>query len=143
MNVNGIMDKELLPLIRDYLECSNKYCSMLMSTYKESVSLQRAKILKILPKTGTIGNVSYNFRGRGCYFRDAGTEIDIDFGPGGRNDGFDNYRLKKYLTSKGISTGEFDKQFDELISNGSIRKHPDYPDDHLFYLTNRFGNVSE
>src|ERR1043165_4077493 len=41
----------------------------------------------------------YSFHGSGCRFIIADRTVDVDFGPGGRYDGFDSWRLAQYAGS--------------------------------------------
>src|SRR5690242_1925915 len=95
-------EKELIQLINDYISCAKYSLELLKEIYPGDESFLYAyKILKLIPKEGYIGDVYYNFHGRGCYFKYPELSIDIDFAPGGRkSDGFDLYRLESFLEFK-------------------------------------------
>jgi len=97
----------LLELIRDYIACAGFMCTAL----KVEFSIGEQPLLegfrqKRIPKTGTLMNgASFNFHGGGCCFEFENGIIDIDFGPAGRWNGFDQYRLYEYLSSSEIKSG--------------------------------------
>lgn len=133
--------KDLTALINTYLYYAKEFCNVLKEAYDLDVSLPRAKVQKLIPKRGSIKGLYFNFHGKGCFFAKGEVSIDIDFGPNGRMDGFDSFRLKQFLKSnkgqvKDIENElEFDRQFNALIERGIICKHPDFPDDSLYYFT--------
>lgn len=130
----------MLELIKEYLSCAKYSCELLKDTYPSNESLLRAKVLGIIPKDGIINDVYYRFHGRGCIFKYSNDEIDVDFGPGGRYDGFDMHRLKKFLKFREdrfkdlLNDTTFNSQFNILIKEKIIYKLPNYLDDHLYYL---------
>lgn len=136
-------DDKLIELIREYISCSNYSCSILKQLYDSNEPLLRAKVLKLIPKEGRVEGLHYYFHGRGCLFEYENDSIDIDFGPDGRCDGFDEYRLKRFLGyRKGrfielIDEVIFAKCFDNLIKAKIIRKHPLEPNDYLYYLSEK------
>jgi hypothetical protein len=61
-----------------------------------------------IPQTGRLpGGVEYELHGVGCRLYFPTFEVDFDFGPHGRSDGFDAWRLNQY-------TKQFPDQFPEL-----------------------------
>jgi len=132
-------------LIYDYTQCAKYMCDTLKSTYTEKEELLRAYRLKLLPKSAEVEGLYYNFHGMGCYFEFEGGTIDVDFGPDGRCDGFDEYRLKSYLrdmTSEKqayfnsiIDPKAFQQEFIYLRRLGVIYKLPENGiSSHLYYL---------
>lgn len=52
----------------------------------------------VLPREGgLLDDVEYKLHGIGCWISFQGYEIDFDFSPDGRSDGFDLWRLGKYV----------------------------------------------
>ena len=117
-------------------------CEKLKKNYKTDESLLRAYRVKIIPKEGDVDNIHYSFHGVGCYFEFKDGIIDIDFGPDDRCDGFDEYRLYKYLENMLfnnkyntiIDKQAFKRQFSELITAGIITNPQLAPSSHLYYL---------
>src|SRR5207248_3183041 len=79
-------------------------------------NLLRAWHESAVPRAGKLDHPKgrYQFHGGGCRFEVAGRTIEVDFGPSGRFDGFDTYRLEQYaasafewsnLTTSQINTG--------------------------------------
>jgi len=97
---------------------------------------------KTIPKEGKLSDGTYfNFHGAGVYFQFENGEIDVDFGPNGRCDGFDFGRLKHFLLStkqsayKNLTYEEnLATQFERLINSGFIFKPEWIPSPHLYYL---------
>ncbi len=132
-------------LIYDYIQCAKYMCDVLTSTYTEEEELLRAYRLKLLPKSAEVEDLYYNFHGMGCYFEFDGGTIDVDFGPGGRCDGFDAYRLQSYLRDMPaekqayyksiIDPKAFQREFIYLRRLGVIFKLPgEMVYTHLYYL---------
>jgi len=68
----------------------------------------------VLSKDGMLtDDVEYELHGVGCYVSSPSFDIDFDFGPGGRSDGFDLWRLGKYL-------GQFPERFPEYQDKGHL-----------------------
>jgi hypothetical protein len=132
---------ELLELIEEYVSCSNYCCKLLKELYSEDETLLGAKNSKLISKEGLVDGVAFYFHGRGCLFEFENGAIEVEFGPEGRWDGFDSYRLKFFLESRKSQFGNlaeekvFDSSFETLIKNGDIIKHPSQKDDYLYYLS--------
>lgn len=87
----------------------------------------------------------YFFHGIGCCVHlDRTTHIDWDFGHEGRADGFDLWRLRKFLEERpllqaSLPLSALEALFDAAVRNGSIvspwRAHSDY----LYYLPEDVG----
>lgn len=136
------MTNDCMLLINEYIACAKYYCQALIDAYALNKPLLLAKNLKLIPKEGHIENAHYYFHGRGCLFQFDNGEIDVDFGPEGRYDGFDKHRLISFLEYRKkiyneLTEKEFNRQFDNLINEKQIIKHPLEVDDHLYYLTSK------
>lgn len=69
-----------------------------------------------LPKSGFLDkNVKYRFHGIGCIFIFPNCEVDFDYGPQRRYDGFDLWRLKIYWESSKDDYGY--KSYDEIVED--------------------------
>ncbi len=135
----------LIDLIKEYVSCAEYSCSLLNSIYQGSETLLYAwKVLKLIPKEGQIGEIYYQFHGRGCYFEYPNDSIDIEFGPeGSRCDGFNFFRINDFLKYRQARFNEIrDEQFlrrafADLSNQGLIVKHPLEPESDLYYLKDK------
>lgn len=94
-----------------------------------------------LAQTGYLpGDVEYELHGVGCFFSFPDFDVDFDFGPGGRSDGFDLWRLGKYVRQfpdkypSLLNKGSLEMAFEELGRDGLIAQ-PFLPDSSLYILT--------
>jgi hypothetical protein len=92
-----------------------------------------------LPRTGRLPEPGgrYSFHGVGCRFEVAKRVIDVDFGPDGRHDGFDAWRLEKFadsafewsqLSARDIESGLKHLEVTRVIANPRWDPSP-----HLYY----------
>ena len=89
---------EMLRLITEHIRLAQYCCEIMRTKIPDTYSLLEAYRQKVIPKSGIIENLKYYFHGAGCYFElNDGTELNIDFGPNNRCDGFDLYRLSFFL----------------------------------------------
>lgn len=127
-------------LINEYL---NDIC-IFIKYFKEKY--HREDILRAwhdgdVPQSGNVTDtIEYELHGIGCSIFILNREIDFDFGPELRSDGFDLWRLKKYLNqrsdiSKHLSIEELETAFDCLVKNGTIGKV--YLNSNLYFFLNR------
>ena len=95
-------------------------------------------------KYSQVGNLGsgcrYRFHGIGCTVEFNGSEeVDFDYGPGGRIDGFDLWRLKRFLENRKpefaeITETQLETWFESAIKDNEIVKlHSGEPDD-LYYF---------
>jgi hypothetical protein len=135
---------EMLNLIAEYIRVAQYCFKILRDKIPTGFPILGAHRQKIIPKTGIIGNLKYNFHGVGCYFEfDDGTELNIDFGPDDRCDGFDLYRLWFFMEHmKGRSAfsslndeSKFKMEFANLIRDNIIYNPQWVPSPHLYYLS--------
>jgi hypothetical protein len=82
----------------------------------------------------------YSFHGVGCRFEISGRNIEVDFGPLGRHDGFDSWRLQQYAQSAfewlDIGPHEIERSLRNLESTGLIVCPRLEPAPHLYYFAN-------
>jgi hypothetical protein len=93
------METVILNLIKKYQVCAKYVCDSLASYYNigDIPLLKAYREDKIIPKNGTLPDGTFfNFHGSGCFFKFKEGEIDVDFGPEGRCDGFDLFRLQHF-----------------------------------------------
>ena len=81
---------------------------------------------------------TFAFHGIGCRFEIARRTVDVDFGPDGRYDGFDAWRLSLYARSafewEHLSADQLTAGLAELKSDGLIHEPQWEPSPHLLYL---------
>jgi hypothetical protein len=68
------------------------------------------------PREGNLqDNIFYHFHGTGCFFKiqSPPIEIDVDFGPGDRCDGFDLFRIRDFYE-------RVSDKYPELKTEGNI-----------------------
>lgn len=95
-----------------------------------------------LPRTGFITydkRFAYAFHGIGCRVETPEGEIDWDFGPNGRADGVDLWRLQGFIDASPGEFPEFEgneilaELFGTAIRDGLLRKDPSEQAGHLYY----------
>jgi hypothetical protein len=129
----------LQKLIGRYVGLATEYAAQLRQELP-CQDLLRAVNSGAVPREGILpSGARYRFHGVGCSIEDSTLSIDFDFGPDGRSDGFDAWRLQTF----GEQLPEFAFICDlESIENGleHLRKEgvvtqPHWPpSEHLFYL---------
>jgi hypothetical protein len=81
----------------------------------------------------------YRFHGVGCRFEIGGRIVDVDFGPDGRHDGFDAWRLVEYANSafewQGMDQEQIESALNRLKASGAVRAPQWPPSQHLLYLS--------
>jgi hypothetical protein len=139
----NIDEKQLFRLIKRYITCANYLCNVLKDEFQiNDESLLDAYRQKKIKKEGKLldFNITFSFHGGGCYFEFEGGTIDIDFGPNGRCDGFDSFRLfdfvetNKLLESKVFDPYILEQELKKLYEEGIILRPRLYPNPDLYYL---------
>lgn len=93
-----------------------------------------------IPKDGVINEIEFSFHGVGCRGIVDGLEVDFDFGPDGRIDGFDAWRLWNFATERPVAYPQFQQlkeveaALERLARSGEIECPETHPSRHLFYL---------
>lgn len=82
-----------------------------------------------IPQKGKLNDVvRYELHGIGCLLVFPDYEVDFDFGPGYRSDGFDLWRLFRYVLARGGKYPDYknvrnlENDFNESIKTGGIIK---------------------
>jgi len=134
----------LLDLIKSFQESSNLVVNEFYKIYNRR-DLLRAYRDKTIHKEGKLNDIviEYSFHGGGLYAKLKDREIDFDFGPDYRTDGFDAWRLKEFARSQDCpfshwSTEEFQNQLDKLEAEQIISNPKTYPGTSNYYLQNKF-----
>ncbi|MES2276707.1 MAG: hypothetical protein V4592_11845 [Bacteroidota bacterium] len=123
---------ELIELIREFQQSVKEVVIEFYNVYGEADLLTACRSNKIIPRKGKLNSkvYKYAFHGIGLYAKTKGKEVDFDFGPDNRTDGFDAWRLNAYLESQKVYKGLWsypDLQIGlaKLASEGIIWKYPD------------------
>jgi len=136
--------KYLIRVIKDFQSEVKKYVTTLEKEFKTQ-SYYEARKEKIIPRTGRLSDgTDFFFHGVGCRFElPSNLTVDFDYGPEGRYDGFDLWRIKNFVDER-LSIyfhyeGEniLEKEFQEMIDAGIVKK---IPNDNLYYLADSFDN---
>lgn len=97
-----------------------------------------------VPRKGTLDDryeTRYEFHGIGCRFSSERGDVDFDFGPDGRYDGFDGWRLWTLAQSLPDEYPQFQRLevvesvLGELVTDGLVHRPRWAPSPHLCYLT--------
>lgn len=130
---------QALNLIREYLNDVSLFMKYFKQKYYREDVL-RAWHDKTISQNGNVSDtIEYELHGVGCCIFFPNREVDFDFGPGSRSDGFDLWRLKKYLKqrpdiSKTLSIEELETSFNALIDSGRIAQN--FQGCHLYFFQN-------
>lgn len=96
-----------------------------------------------VPEKGTLDDeyeTRFEFHGMGIHFQSERGDIDFDFGPKGRFDGFDGWRLHILAQSKPEDFPQFQRYemvesvLGELVTDGVVVRPRWTPSPHLCYL---------
>ncbi len=127
----------VLNLIKDYLNEVRGFMECFSGEYGRSDML-KAWREGLIEKDGSLpGGIDYELHGIGCRIYKSDCELDFDFGPENRTDGFDLWRLKGYLSQrtdiqKILDIDDLSISFNELESEGVIVKL--YGNSSLYFL---------
>ncbi|PKH28886.1 hypothetical protein BI292_27595 [Pseudomonas sp. 43NM1] len=115
-------------LIEDFLEKVDKATAMLEKKFGDRFILRLWGTKKI-PQRGTVsGNVTYELHGVGCRVYLPEACIDFDYGPDGRIDGFDSWRLYIYANEFPERHPQYteleivERDLDEYITAGKVKR---------------------
>ncbi|TWD50088.1 hypothetical protein [Pseudomonas sp. SJZ131] len=115
-------------LIGDFLEQVDKITAMLEKKFGDRFILRLWRTKKI-PQRGSVnGDVTYELHGVGCRVYLSEACIDFDYGPDGRIDGFDSWRLYIYANEFPDRHQQYTKleivkrDLDKYITAGKIKR---------------------
>ena len=135
---------ELLHLIDEYLKFVRQAVSELVTRYGRK-DLLRAWHSRAIPKRGRAGGVAFDFHGVGCYFVVDKVEVNMDFGPDDRIDGFDAWRLHQFARQRpsfaGYSLADIEAGLDVLLQRGVVEKPGKIASEHLYFFTDRTDRI--
>ena len=126
-----MIKKPLQKVIDDYLSKVEQGVSLFKKQLGDKHPLQ-AWGNKDIPQRGKLSDaIEYEFHGIGCALIFSDCEVDFDFGPDDRVDGFDLWRLTQYLLScpnkyPDYSADKIKKDFENALEHKAITKltHP-------------------
>ncbi|RKZ80854.1 MAG: hypothetical protein DRR19_22985 [Candidatus Parabeggiatoa sp. nov. 1] len=136
------IDNRLIEVIEDYLY--QVKCGVERFQQKFGISnVLQAYRQKIIPKSGWLSeNLKYDFHGVGCFLIYEHYDINFDFGPNGRCDGFDEWRIYDYLSQNQekypyyyLNNKQIKEDFKALVRSGIIYCPRWEPSRHLYYYT--------
>lgn len=130
----------LLSLIRRYVEVASRYAANLREEFRQNDLLYAVNSHR-MPREGFLpSGARYTFHGVGCTIEDPAVNIDFDFGPEGRSDGFDAWRLCGFAQQLPEFASLHDlpsieRGLEQLRREGLVRQPRWEPSPHLFYLS--------
>ena len=133
------MKTELLNVINEYLTLVRDSMVLFHSKIGDTPPLKAWKD-NLLPQAGELAEgVEYEFHGIGCLLVFKDYEVDFDFGPDNRFDGFDLWRLTQYTSTKSKSHYHnnkvaLERDFKESIEKGEISRSY-FPNSNLYYFS--------
>jgi hypothetical protein len=141
-------NSKLLEVIREFQFVARTVAEEFYKKYNRK-DLLKGYHDKTIPKEGKLSDIvrEYSFHGAGLYAQLKDKEIDFDFGPDNRVDGFDAMRLAQFANSqkdlKGIwSEIVIQQKLKKLRIDGVIFKPGSHPGTGNYYLTETIGTNS-
>ncbi len=135
-----MIDKNLKTVIDDYLVEVQKGINLFKLKIGDTPPLVAWRNNDI-PQQGKLSDdVEYQFHGIGCVLVFPEYEVDFDFGPDNRNDGFDLWRLSLYVSSRAErypyyqDEEKLKKEFENAVEANVIAKL-DHPYSNLYFYT--------
>lgn len=120
------MDAGLFKLIHDYLAAVRTAVDLMVQSGIAAPASNREWVNNPLPEAGLLdGGIWYRKHGYGCQVLLAHRPVDFDFGERGQVDGFDPWRLKKFVANRWTeygfaSEGEFTAAFKEAVRTQTV-----------------------
>lgn len=130
-------NKQILNLIKDYQNDVKLFMKLFNEKYARK-DIIRAWHDGDIPQNGKVTDtIEYELHGIGCCVFFPDREIDFDFGPNLRTDGFDLWRLKQYIKQntnpgKYPTNDELEVSFNQLAECGAIKKI--YENSNLYFF---------
>ncbi|MEW5251109.1 DUF6896 domain-containing protein [Microbulbifer sp. 2201CG32-9] len=133
-----MIDENLKTVIDDYLGEVQKGINLFKSKIGDTPPLVAWRN-KDIPQKGKLSDdVKYEFHGIGCVLIFPEYEVDFDFGPDNRSDGFDLWRLHLYVSNRAKKYPYFQdekklkKEFENAIEASAIAQL-DHPYSNLYF----------
>jgi len=131
------MDRQLFTLIRNYIDAVAHAAALLEAS---GISLPTSNdnwaATPVSPQ-GELGDgVRYQKHGYGCDVTGHGWSVDFDFGEDGQIDGFDEWRLRIFLTENPRSIGTMTVEHLRNSFHAAVAAGEVIYSGHLYYLNN-------
>jgi hypothetical protein len=104
---------ELIDAINEYLDVVERGMQLVEAKWGRRDILTAWHQRVVPPMGDLLGGITYELHGIGCCFVFEDFEVDFDFGPNGRSDGFDLWRLRHYIR-------QFPSRFQSLKKDGTL-----------------------
>ena len=123
------MNHNLKKLIDDYLDDVAKGMALFNKLTGDKRPIKAWRDKEIMQRGSLSKNLKYELHGIGCFLEYPDYYVNFDFGPNGRFDGFDLWRLSEYLSEKKADypvykDPELLKQhFEQAVTDGDIAKN--------------------
>ena len=114
-----MIDVNLKIVIEDYLQEVEHAVMLFKDIIGDKNPLKAWKDNDIPQKGKLTEGVEYEFHGIGCVLIYKNHEIDFDFGPEGRYDGFDLWRLTQFIESR---AEKYPRYQDKDVLKGDFEK---------------------
>lgn len=136
----------LLRLISEYQLSVLGFLKALRKQYQlkgDEHILKAVRTDRRVPEVGSLDDrfeTRFRFHGVGCAFTSDRGEVDFDFGPEGRHDGFNGWRLWEFALSRPEDYPMFQRVevvesvLGELVTDGVVERPGWAPSPHLCYL---------
>lgn len=130
---------KLIDIIQDY----QRMVEALVKEFKDAYQIENLLEgwhKKVYPQNGVLpSGVEYEFHGVGCCFIINGKCVDMDFGHGGRCDGFDLWRISFFVEEwqekyPMMGEKEIKQQFADLVKSEVVKQSNDKYDK-LYYFS--------
>ncbi|OCQ23658.1 hypothetical protein A7985_06870 [Pseudoalteromonas luteoviolacea] len=122
------MNKDLGILIDDYLDDVARGVELLKELTEGKPPLRAWRDNDIPQKGLLTSGVEYELHGVGCLLSYKDYDVDFDFGPDDRADGFDLWRLTQYVSERGgkynmyTKSNNLKQDFEQAVKEGTISK---------------------
>lgn len=137
--------KQTLNLIESYLNDIQLFMKHFSKKYNRNDVLRAWHDGDILQQGNITDDIEYELHGIGCCIIFPDKEVEFDFGPESRFDGFDLWRLKGYLEqcptfSAKLSEKDLEASFNALVKDGAINKVYESSNLYFFRETKKAAN---
>ena len=139
---DGELSDKLVRLIHDYQEQVSTFVAALRRQYdvEDVFDIRRRQLVRGQGKLDDQKGTIFQFHGVGCWFKSGRAEVDFDFGPDDRHDGFDGWRLWHFAQCLPNEYPEFQRLevvesvLGELVTDGLVHRPHWMPSPHLCYF---------
>jgi hypothetical protein len=132
----------VLGLAKLYVEDAARMVGVLRRHFS-CQNLLQAQRAGSIPRQGELPDeLHFEFHGVGCLLSTPSKKLDLDFGPDGRCDGFDAWRLYLFASENELglekpTLAEVEEGLVQLDRAGEVMKPKTDPSPHLFYFSTK------